>query len=240
MRNPSMLSNTHSGLCKTLRNLHLAVSSHEVDLLASPPPGLTFETLEDLRLDTSSAHGDNGTAIDTLLKACPNLSWPCDLATCQISNISWSWDFPQLRHLHTSGWNFSPAAYTDFLVRHPGLVSIEERVDGPYGSEERSVPARLPTTALPNLRVLEKGYTDTHGLRDYFDPAAGRPIDTLILHVHDYQGVEQELHDIAALPTAKTLRTLEFRGEIGCWRRRSRAESDSEQAAETAEERALC
>lgn len=235
----------HSG---TLQNLHLAFFCHEVHSLPPPPPGTTFEALKDLRLDTSSAHGDDGTTVDTLLKTCPNLStlhveWPpCDLESCQIKNLSWDWDFPQLEHLHTSGWNFAPASYTNFLVRHPDLTSIEERVDGPYESEQcGSAPVRLPTTALQKLRVLEKEYKDTYSLRDYSDPVASRPIHTLVLHVHNYESIEQELLDIAVLPTAQAgLRTLEFRGGISCWRRCKREESsEDEDDDDTPEERDL-
>ncbi|KAF3042911.1 hypothetical protein E8E12_006011 [Didymella heteroderae] len=126
-----------------------------------------------------------------------------------------------------SGWNFATAAYTDFPLRHPGVTSIEERVDGPWSSEEgEPVSGRLPSTALPHLRVLEKAYTTTHSLRDYFDTAANRPI-------------KQELFDIAKLPTAqKNLCTLDFRGEISCWRRREKEESsEDENDDETREER---
>ncbi|KAF3048568.1 hypothetical protein E8E11_004647 [Didymella keratinophila] len=229
----------------TLRHLHLDFFCHEVDLLPPLPTGLIFEALRNLRLDTSSAHGDNGTAIDTLLKACPNLStlhfeWPpYDLDNCQIKNISWGWAFAELKHLHTSGWNFNPAAYTDFLVWHTGLTSFVERVDGPYESEECGpVSIWLPTTALLNLRVLEKEYTDTHNLRNYFESAADRPIDTLILHVRNYEDIKQELLVIAGSLIAQTLRTLEFRGEISCWRRRDREErSEDEVDDEPPEER---
>lgn len=121
----------------TFQKLHPDFFCHEVHTVPPSPPCVTFEALKDLRLDTSSAHGDNGAAIDTLLKVCSNIStlhfeWPpCDLESCQNRNVSRAWRFPQLKHLRTSGWNFAPAAYTDFLVRHSDLTSIAECLDGP-------------------------------------------------------------------------------------------------------------
>lgn len=229
----------------TFQTLHLDFFCHEVHTVPCPPPSVTFEA-KDLRLDTSSAHGDNGAAIDTILKVCSNTStlhfeWPpCDLESCQIRNVSWAWHFPQLKHLRTFGWNFAPATYTNFLVRHPNLTSIAECLDGPWHSGEgEAVQVRLPTAALPNLRVLEKRYAGTHGLRDYFDTTANRQIDALVVHVNDFQGVEQELLEIAVLPTAqRRLRTLEFRGKISCWRRREREDSSEDDSAdETPEQR---
>lgn len=87
--------------------------------------------------------------------------------------------------------------------------------------------------------MLEKRGTGTHSLRDYFDTAANRRIDALVLHVNDFQGIEQELLGIAVLPTAqRRLRTLEFRDEISCWRRHEREESSEDDGDdETPEER---
>lgn len=231
----------------TLQKLHLDFFCHEVATLPLPPPGSRFETLRDLHLDTSSAHGDDGTVIDTILHASPNLKtlhfeWPpCDLEGCQIKNLSWGWNFPKLTHLNTLGWNLAPTEYTNFLVRHPKLTSLEEHIQSEWDYEEdQPLEARLPTTALLNLQVLKKGYLQTHSLRDYFDTTANRPISTLVLHTSNLYNTKQELLDMTALSAArKNLRTLEFRGDVSDWRPRERDESDGEDEDETPAERAL-
>ena len=229
----------------TLTTLHLDFFCHEVHTLRPLPLNTIFTALRDLRLDTSSAHGDNGSTVDALLNACPNLEilhfeWPpCDLGSCQIENISWGWKFPKLAQLYVFGWNFAPAAYTDFLVRHTSLTSIEERVDGPWDSNSGEyAKARLPVTALPNLQTLKKDFPYTHKLRDYFEPTANRPISTLALRVNTYQSAEQGLIDIATSTTAQeNLRTLELSGDIRCWRAWDTEHDSSDDETETVEER---
>jgi hypothetical protein len=82
-----------------LVELHLDFFCHEVGALLPLPSSTTFPALRTLKLDTNSAHGDDGTAVDSLLRVCPNLDalhfeWPlCDLETCQIRSVSWDWSF---------------------------------------------------------------------------------------------------------------------------------------------------
>lgn len=231
----------------TLEYLHLDFFCHEVDevtqLASAGDP--SFPELRTLRLDTSSAHGDDGTAIDQILHGCPNIEslhfeWPpCDLNGCQIKNISWTWTFPKLHSLTVYGWNIAPAAYTDFLVRHPGIKNLEERVDGPYEEEGKEYASmHLPGTALPDLRTLKKEYTGGHRLRDYFNLTASRPIRHLTLHARSYQGAEQELLDITTATTAQTnLRALEFLSEIRSWRDEEPDSDSSDDEDETTEQR---
>ncbi|KAF1355773.1 hypothetical protein EJ07DRAFT_181761 [Lizonia empirigonia] len=229
----------------TLEKLHLDFFCHEVHDFPPPPAGVMLERLKALTIDASSAHGDDGSAIDDLLARCKNVEvltveWPpCDLDSCQIKGISWGWSFPKLEYLRVSSWNFHPAAYTDFLVRHPGIISLEERVDGPYDeSGQAYADVNLPATALPNLGKLKKAYTNTHSLASYFDTAANRPIRTLTLCVGGHPGVEQGLMEITDPTPAQThLRTLEFMGDIKCWRDEETNNDSSDDEDETAQER---
>jgi hypothetical protein len=206
---------------------------------------LSFPELKTLRLDTSSAHGDDGAVIDAILHACPNLEslyfeWPpCDLDSCQIKNISWGWTFPKLHTISVYGWNFAPIAYTNFFVRHPSITSLEERVDGPYEEEGKDhVGMQLPATALPKLRTLRKEYGGGHKLEDYFDPAANRPIRHLTVYARSYQGTEQGLLKLGMSTTAQTnLRSLEFLSEVSSWRDEEVDADNSDDEDETAEER---
>ncbi|XPS92985.1 hypothetical protein M3J09_002360 [Ascochyta lentis] len=184
----------------TLETLHLNFFCHEVRTIPHPPANVKFGKPRDLRIDASSAHGDDGSAIDDLLGKCENIEvlsfeWPpCDFPSCRIKGVSWAWTSPQLRQLSVFGWNFAPAAYIDFLARHPGIRSLDERVDGPYGEDgEGYAIVQLPITALPNLRTLKEAYTHTHPLSVYFDTAADRPLGNLMLYVKSYSGVEQGL-----------------------------------------------
>ncbi|KAF2627405.1 hypothetical protein BU25DRAFT_63144 [Macroventuria anomochaeta] len=228
----------------TLEKLYLDFFCHEVHTLQPFPSNTVFPALKELRLDTSSAHGDDGSTIDALLHACPNLEtlhfeWPpCDLESCQIQNITWGWTFPNLAQLHVFGWNFTPALYTSFLLRHPSLVSLSERVDGPCDpSKGEAIETRLPPAALPNLKSLIKDFTTTHRLSDYFDPAANRPLTNLTIHLSTFQGVEQDLFEIAMSPVAQTtLLRLEFCSDMSCWREHEVFSSSSD-SDETASER---
>ncbi|KAH6642158.1 hypothetical protein C7974DRAFT_408736 [Boeremia exigua] len=236
----------------TLVTLHLDFFCHEVHTLGPLPPNTAFPLLKTLQLDTSSAHawnGCNGSTIDALLHASPHLEslrfeWPLgDLEHCQLTNISWAWTFPDLTHLHVCGLNIehNHNAYNDFLVRHPGLTSLEERVDGPYDDEGGKLDARLPASALPNLHTLIKAGGSTHPLTDYFDTAANRPIHSLTLHVGSFSGIEQCLPDIVACTPAQTgLRSLAFRGAIDRWRDSIEAlDSSSDDRTETPAERQI-
>ena len=230
-----------------LEYLHLDFFCHEVGELPPPPTssGLSFPELKTLRLDTSSAHGDDGAVIDAILHACPNLEslhlqWtPYDLDSCQMKNISWGWTFPKLHTISVYGWNFAPTAYTDFFVRHPSITSLEERVDGPYEEEGKDhADMQVPATALPKLRTLKKEYSGGHKLEDYFDPAANRPIRHLTVYARSYQGTEQSLLKIAMSPIAQTnLQSIEFLSEVSSWRDEEADPDSSDDEDETAEER---
>ncbi|KAJ4310975.1 hypothetical protein N0V94_008178, partial [Neodidymelliopsis sp. IMI 364377] len=221
-----------------LVELHLDFFCHEVGALLPPPPSTTFPALRTLKLDTNSAHGDDGTAVDSLLRACPNLDalnfeWPlCDLETCQIRNVSWDWSFVQLNKLSVFGWNFAPEKYTQFLARHPGIEVLDERVDGPYGENDEDTGYKevsLPIDALPNLKELTKSYTWTHPLAAYFNDAARRPLSNLTLHVHSYRGVEQDLPHITQTSTGQTrLKNLRLVTDIKSWRKTQEQSSDDD------------
>lgn len=219
----------------TLEKLHLDFFCHEVHTFFPLPPDINLDKLKVLQIDASSAHGDDGSVIDDLLSRCKNLEvlhfeWPpCDLDSCQIKNISWRWTFTKLRDLSVFGWNFAPAVYTQFLVRHSGITSIEERIDGPYDdSGQGYADIKLPITVLPNLRELTKRYTNTHPLASYFDTAANRPISSLTLHATLFSGIEQSLLNITNSAPAQTmLRTLQLKGDIKWLRASEISASDS-------------
>lgn len=234
---------------KTLETLHVGFFCHEVHSLNPLPTGTCFPALKSLSIDVREAHGDKGSTIEALLHASPNVEvllfvWSfCDLDSCQIQNITWTWTFPKLWQLYVSGNNSAPAAYIDFLVRHPGIKSLDENLDGPYTSEHNGnfmpVKVKLPVNALPNLRELSKKELYTHSLRDYFNSAADRPIDTLALTETMIHGAHQVLIDIASLSTIQNnLRTLVLAYDIKQWRRKYSGDDSCDESEDKLVERA--
>ncbi|KAJ4362494.1 hypothetical protein N0V83_010588 [Neocucurbitaria cava] len=226
---------------QTLEGLHLDYFEHEVRQLTDPKT--IFPNLKTLKLNTVSAHGDDGTAIDALLNSCPNLStldftWPgCDLDDCQIQNITWSYTYPSLTNLSLSGWNFAPKPLADFLMRHPSITTFADGIDFQL-NDPGSEPIQFDANALPALEALYKSNGPLSSVLPYFDPAARRQIQHLALYVG--MGGGSVLSELATLPAAtSTIKTLEMHGNITDWRLpedEDSSDSDSDVATDEAKE----
>jgi hypothetical protein len=222
----------------TLRHLTLDFFEHEVATLPPPP---AFPALRTLGLDTSSAHGDDGTSIHALLTSCPLLTaltfeWPaCDLETCQIQNIQWSaYTFPALTALELNGWDFAPVAFAAFLARHRDVERFVDGVDGPY-VDENEEHIGLAATVFPKLRELWKRRGSERGMGQYFNVEARRPIKRLVLDVEGFDGAKK-LQELGACGHAQKLKELELRGPSRAWRVKE-WESDSSEDEDGKRER---
>lgn len=205
---------------QTLESLHLDYFEREVRQLTDPKT--TFPNLKTLKLNTVSAHGDDGTAIDALLSSCPNLStldftWPgCDLDNCQIQNITWSYTYPSLTNLSLRGWNFAPKPLADFLTRHPSITTFSDGIDFQL-NDPGSEAVQLDANVLPALKALYKSNGPLSSILPYFGPAAERQIRHLALYIS--MGGGSVLSELATLPAAtSTIKTLELHGNITDWR----------------------
>jgi hypothetical protein len=165
----------------TLRKLGLGYFTHELHEVDGPTS--PFPVLKELYVDASGAHGDDGTAVEDLLKLCPVLEklefyWPgCDLDSCQIQNISWKFEMPKLRYLALHGSDFAPVALAQFLENHPNIENFVDGVDAdshvPY---EESEGPRLSKTALPNVRAVNRASESARYPEDWFSDEADRKI----------------------------------------------------------------
>jgi hypothetical protein len=151
---------------------------HEVNGSSSP-----FPVLKELYIDASGAHGDDGSAVEDLLKSCPVLEklefhWPgCDLDSCQIQNISWKFEMPKLRYLALHGSDFAPAALAQFLENHPSIENFVDGVDSDsHVSYKESEGPRLSKTALPNVRAVHGASDSARYPEDWFSDEADRKI----------------------------------------------------------------
>ncbi|KAF2251514.1 hypothetical protein BU26DRAFT_549972, partial [Trematosphaeria pertusa] len=207
---------------RTLRSLSLGFFTHEVDEV--PPPEVSFPALKELEINAVTAHGDNGAAIDKLLKGSSgleslDLKWPqCNLDSCQITNITWDFTFERLRTLSVDGWDFNPPAFLSFLARCP---NVERFYDGvyTYPGDDREVgeSLRLPASTFPNLKALEgAGCSPPRSLDEWFDPAASRPIERLRVGVLRSPGAEENGSAWAA--HAKSLKVLKIYSNVRDWR----------------------
>ena len=215
-----------------------------------PPPRVPFPHLRTLHLDTSGAHGDDGTCIETLLKFSPNLEelhfeWPnCDLQSCQIQNVSWNYDFPNLKRLKIRGWDFAPPALKRFLKR---CENVEEFFDGVETTFFANSPTPLDAGTEPDeeldenkstensdslesdncelevgmLPKVKKLYIATDSVRSvaaWFHPDSTRAIQHLRLY-HPFTLKRQlcALAEATPLLLAK-LKTLEIEGDVTFWR----------------------
>ncbi|KAH8725852.1 hypothetical protein GQ44DRAFT_759232 [Phaeosphaeriaceae sp. PMI808] len=209
----------------TLCTLHLDFYEHEVS--ETPAPSIPFPMLTGLTLDTSSAHGDNGTSIATLLKTSPALQkldfcWPgCDLLTCQIQDISWDdLTYINLTHLTLRGWDFAPQALANFLSRHPTVQVFCDAIDGPdndNSAPEADRPHSLSVSALPNLNKLFKRDGFFRSLDQYFDTESARQIHHLNLNISHLRS--SQITQLAASQQLQSgLRVLELHGNADQWR----------------------
>jgi hypothetical protein len=214
----------------TLRKLELGFYTHELDKVSPPPTQVRFPELADLRLDASTAHGDDGDAIEHILQNSPKLerldfTWPgCDLKGCQIQNISWDYDLPCLKRLEARGYDFDRYAFSAFLARcenlevfldglawYAGDPAEADFVDGVHIVEAPPKDApqpELPVKSLQRLRTLwlMGDRKPRSGLKEWFDPAAARQIRHLVLSAAEHEDLEQ------LVSGRDSLRTL----EIGC------------------------
>ncbi|KAJ4299683.1 hypothetical protein N0V90_004929 [Kalmusia sp. IMI 367209] len=230
----------------TLRVLKIDYTTHEVHHLPTLAPSTPFSSLRELHLDASGGHGDNGTAIDALLKASPNIEtlvfrWPvCDLDTCQIQNITWDYEFRNLKRLDVAGYDFAPVAFKAFLERCGGVEvlsdkaetvfytdsddGVETGVNSKGGEEEKCA---LEPSMFPHLTTLRvSSESDCRSLGMWFDPIVNRPIRHLRLSGFAMKHQLDELMNVDSRMLAN-LKVLELDGVVTLWRK-ERTDSDSD------------
>ena len=169
-----------------LEKLAISFNVHELHDVVGPTE--KFPVLHELSIDATTAHGDNGAAVEDLLKRCPavetlEFAWPgCDLDNCQIQNISWNYTFPKLRSLTLEGYDFAPAALATFLEQHPSVEDFFDGVDGEqYDSYTEATNPRLAPTCLPNVKIVNRASSSARYPEDWFSDEAGRKIAHLCL-----------------------------------------------------------
>jgi hypothetical protein len=170
----------------TLSKLGIGFYTHELHGVSGPTT--SFPALKELYVDASGAHGDDGSAVEDLLKSCPALEilkfyWPgCDLDSCQIQDISWTFEMPKLRYLTLYGYDFAPQALASFLERHPSIENFVDGVDAESRvSFKESEGPRLSKTALPNVKAVDRASDSARYPEDWFDDEAGRKIAYLVV-----------------------------------------------------------
>lgn len=228
---------------RTLEEVEIVFHIHETS--DTPAPQVVFPALKCLKIDASSSHGCDGTAVHALLKNSPNLEtlslkWPCcDLVTCQITNLTWDYSFSKLKHLSLDGHDLSINALTDFLGRCPSIVSLQDRAEynGDIISDEEgpkmnpNVRRQLATTALPNLHTLKTMKHETiRSLSTYLNPVADRPIKSLTFQ--GGWGATFNMGEIAQMPVAPVTSRIEeltIEGSICDWRMDPPTDSDDEE-----------
>ncbi|KAF2650877.1 hypothetical protein K491DRAFT_782272 [Lophiostoma macrostomum CBS 122681] len=222
---------------RTLQKLTLGFYTHEVHKVR--PAQVHFPAMRELRINADTAHGDEGDAVEHLLKTSAALEvlvfhYPgCDLDTCQIKNVTWDYNFPNLKFLEVNGYDFAPDAFKEFLGRCGNVEIFEDLIDHDYDGEERV--AVLKTT-LPKLRKLYKDYGTTNDWNEWFDADAARPIEHLTVR----GGPSSQLANIATGVAVRGLKTLEFEGYCTDWRAQEReppASDDSSEEVETEEQK---
>ena len=123
-----------------------------------------FPVLKSLHVDCGAAHGDDGSPIEKLLHGLPNLrvlkiNAPiCDLESCRIQGLTWSYKFPQLTHFDLSIFYQSAQDIASFLANHPSIRSLMLSAEG-----EEPIPNF--TFLLPNLKALSM---DAWVVQDHF------------------------------------------------------------------------
>ncbi|KAF2705829.1 hypothetical protein K504DRAFT_505557 [Pleomassaria siparia CBS 279.74] len=203
----------------TLQRLRIGFYTHELHNVSVPSPTKPFPLLHDLYIDAGTTHGNDGSAVDSLLSLCPSLttldfSWPgCDLDDCQIKNISWDYHYPQLRSLTLYGGDFAPDAFAAFLDRNPSIEVFVDGVDGdcrePYG--EQGGPG-LKAETLPNVRCVSRASDSARYPEDWFDDKSARKV----VHL----GLPWTTRDGFAVSetAARELKCLDINASINYWR----------------------
>ena len=113
----------------------------------------TFPLLKSLYLGCSGAHGDDGSPIEKLLHGLPSLrvlyidAPICDLESCRMQELTWSYKFPQLTHFAISIFYSSAQDIASFLANHPNIRTLMFDAEG-----EEPIPN--VTSLLPNLEAL--------------------------------------------------------------------------------------
>ncbi|KAF2734084.1 hypothetical protein EJ04DRAFT_252408 [Polyplosphaeria fusca] len=202
---------------RTLETLSLGFYTHELHKVK--PGHVAFPALRELYIDASTAHGDDGSAVESIFKNSPNLEilqfdYPnCDLYTCRIQNISWDYTFPHMHTLAVSGYDSDPAAYTAFLSRSPLLRVLQDGVSA-YGDDEDE-KVKLSDDAMPALKALylsDDYPTACRTLEAYLSTPAKRAIE----HLYVGHRVFNKCDNIANI--ADSLKYLELEGVIIDWR----------------------
>ncbi|KAF1960933.1 hypothetical protein CC80DRAFT_489164 [Byssothecium circinans] len=241
----------------SLQSLTLGFFVHELHDVPAPPPTTRWPKLRELNIEAGTAHGDDGTAVDAILRqascsadedggaesALETLTfyWPrCDLEDCQIQNISWAYAFPSLKEMKVNGYLFAAqsAAFSDFLARCPELVSFSDGVETGLnekeqeqqreGSEEETKKV-LAETTLPKLEKLAlASVASPRSVRQWFDNEAKRPIREV--EISSAFSVRSVLEDLARVEPEERLQGVQVLGVsagIDEWRPR-RKEPDTD------------
>lgn len=204
----------------TLQTLNLGFYTLELHHVQGPSPSQSFPLLRTLYIDASTAHGDDGSAVEDLLSLCPALEtleffWPgCDLLTCQIQNISWDFHWPELRVLRLYGSDFAPLALADLLEKHPSVENFVDGVDGEFRSSfKESQSPRLKAGCLPNVKAVDRASDSARFPEDWFNDEAERKIKHLGVPWGWSGGLE------VSKMMAKELKCLEINaGNVTDWR----------------------
>ena len=109
--------------------------------------------MESLYIDCLGSHGDDGSPIEKLLHGLPKLrvlhidAPGCDLESCRLQGLTWSYKFPQLTHFAISIFYRSAQEMACFLENHPNIHTLLFNALG-----DELIPN--VTSLLPNLEAL--------------------------------------------------------------------------------------
>jgi hypothetical protein len=217
---------------RTLKKLDIGFYTHEVHKVR--PAGVAFPSMRELRIDASTAHGNEGDAVEHLLKSCPSLEtldyeYPgCDLETCQIKGITWDYTFPKLRSLSVRGFENSPKKYIEFVTRCPTIEAFFDGLDAYDSDYDEKVS--YPNEALPNMLQLCVPGGGYRSLDQWFSSINDRPLHHIrVESAHRWS----QFKSITLGNVSSTLKCLEFGGGALDWRPVKPYEADSDDDEET-------
>ncbi|KAF2636276.1 hypothetical protein P280DRAFT_473125 [Massarina eburnea CBS 473.64] len=152
----------------TLQSLHIGFFTHELHDVPAPAPGTRWPEPLNLDIDARAAHGDNGSAVDEMLKGASGeasrleslrFEWPkCDLGGCGFGGIGWDYALPKLHKLKISS-NESPHSIAQWFSKeaaqpiHELVISVIPNFTGILKDLVNVAGDRLE--ALESLEVVE-------------------------------------------------------------------------------------